>query len=162
MSRSRARGLVLAVYLAVLGYAVAANGMGGDAGPTRLLSSPQVPGTTTTTAAGSTVPPTTTATTATTEAPVTTAAPETTVRSGSGATTTVPVLSTVARPVSTTAPVGCHPSYQETCIPIGVADVDCANDNGDGPEYVFVEDFRVVGPDVYGLDPDRDGIACES
>ena len=28
--------------------------------------------------------------------------------------------------------------------------------------YVYEEDFEVVGPDVYDLDGDGDGIGCES
>jgi hypothetical protein len=39
-------------------------------------------------------------------------------------------------------------------------DVDCGGKGGDGP--VFVQGpFEVVGSDVYGLDADGDGIACE-
>lgn len=39
-------------------------------------------------------------------------------------------------------------------------DVDCVGGGGDGPRYVRGP-FRLNGPDVYGLDRDRDGIACE-
>lgn len=39
-------------------------------------------------------------------------------------------------------------------------DVDCAGKGGNGP--IFVQGpFRVVGEDVYDLDADGDGIACE-
>jgi hypothetical protein len=54
----------------------------------------------------------------------------------------------------------CHPSYQGACLPVGEGDVDCAGGGGDGPHYVSGP-LRVVGPDVYGLDRDGDGIACE-
>ena len=48
---------------------------------------------------------------------------------------------------------GCSPHYRGACIPIR-ADVDCS-------EIPF-HNFHVVGEDVYGLDSDGDGIACES
>lgn len=53
----------------------------------------------------------------------------------------------------------CHPSYEGVCVPIA-EDVDCASGSGDGPEYVEGA-VRVVGRDVYGLDREKDGIACE-
>jgi hypothetical protein len=42
------------------------------------------------------------------------------------------------------------------------SDVDCAGSSGNGPAYVRGAVY-VVGPDVYGLDLDRDGdrVACE-
>lgn len=73
---------------------------------------------------------------------------------------------TVARPAPTTtaAPsaAGCHPSYAGACVQAGVSDVDCAGGTGDGPAYVSTRRFSVVGPDVYRLDSDGDGVACES
>lgn len=51
----------------------------------------------------------------------------------------------------------CHPSY-EPCVPVAT-DVDCAGGNLDGP--VYTGEVKVVGPDVYGIDTDGDGIACE-
>lgn len=53
----------------------------------------------------------------------------------------------------------CHPSYEGACVPIA-SDVDCAGGRGNGPEYVQGPVY-VVGPDVYDLDRDGDGIACE-
>jgi len=47
-----------------------------------------------------------------------------------------------------------------TCVPANASDVDCAGGSGNGPEYVRGP-FRVVGPDVYRLDNNGDGIACE-
>lgn len=41
------------------------------------------------------------------------------------------------------------------------SDVDCASGSGNGPEYVQGP-VEVVGPDVYDLDRDGDGIACEN
>jgi micrococcal nuclease len=95
--------------------------------------------------------------TTTTTVPVV-AAPTT--RSTAAPTTqvTVPrVTTTVAAPIA-----GCHPSYAGACVPTGFSDVDCAGGSGNGPGYISVKNFRVVGPDVYGLDSDADGIACES
>ncbi|MDQ4097281.1 MAG: hypothetical protein M3144_05360 [Actinomycetota bacterium] len=42
------------------------------------------------------------------------------------------------------------------------SDVDCGGGSGNGPEYVYDKNFRVVGPDVYDLDRNNDGIACET
>jgi endonuclease YncB( thermonuclease family) len=73
---------------------------------------------------------------------------------------------TVARVTTTTAAPAaggaCHPSYAGACVPTGFSDVDCAGGGGNGPGYVSGKNFQVVGPDVYGLDSDGDGIACES
>ena len=55
----------------------------------------------------------------------------------------------------------CHGSYEGTCIPPGVSDADCSGGSGNGPHYVAETNFRVVGPDEYGLDADRDGVGCE-
>ncbi|MFC0158883.1 YHYH domain-containing protein [Mameliella alba] len=55
---------------------------------------------------------------------------------------------------------GCHPSYAGICIPANASDVDCAGGSGNGPVYARGP-FQVVGPDVYGLDRDRDGWGCE-
>lgn len=54
----------------------------------------------------------------------------------------------------------CHPNYEGVCVPIA-SDVDCAGGSGDGPAYVRGP-VRVVGRDVYRLDRDGDGIACEN
>jgi resuscitation-promoting factor RpfB len=53
----------------------------------------------------------------------------------------------------------CHSSYKGNCVPIA-SDVDCAGGSGDGPAYVQGP-VTVVGPDVYDLDRDGDGIGCE-
>ena len=55
----------------------------------------------------------------------------------------------------------CHPSYVGACVPVA-SDVDCGDGSGNGPAYVYEKNFRVVGPDEYGLDADNDGIGCES
>ncbi len=48
----------------------------------------------------------------------------------------------------------CDPNYEGACVPTGYGDVNCAD--------VIGTDFYVVGEDIYGLDGDGDGIACES
>jgi hypothetical protein len=53
---------------------------------------------------------------------------------------------------------GCDPNY-DPCVPIA-SDVDCAGGSGNDPEYVDGP-VRVTGRDVYGLDRDGDGIACD-
>ncbi|MDG4762788.1 G5 domain-containing protein [Solwaraspora sp. WMMD406] len=53
----------------------------------------------------------------------------------------------------------CHPSYTGACVPIA-SDVDCAGGSGNGPAYVQGP-VRVIGQDVYDLDRDGDGVACE-
>lgn len=56
-------------------------------------------------------------------------------------------------------PSNCHTSYSGVCVPIA-SDVDCEGGSGDGPAYVRGP-LQVVGPDVYDLDRDGDGIACD-
>lgn len=53
----------------------------------------------------------------------------------------------------------CDPNYADGCVPIA-SDVDCGGGSGNGPAY-FYGTARVVGRDIYGLDRDGDGIACE-
>lgn len=106
-----------------------------------------IPPTTTTTVTTTTIPPTTTTLRPATVRPSTTAAPK-------PATTTT----TVKKPASSS----CHSSYTRTCIPPDVSDADCAGGSGNGPWYVREKDIGVVGPDVFDLDRDGDGVGCES
>jgi hypothetical protein len=53
----------------------------------------------------------------------------------------------------------CHPNYAGACVPVAF-DVDCAGGKGNGPAYVEGPVF-VIGQDIYGLDRDGDGVACE-
>lgn len=63
-------------------------------------------------------------------------------------------------PVPFAAPGGgCHANYTGACVPIA-SDVDCEGGSGDGPAYVRGP-VTVVGHDVYKLDRDGDGIACD-
>lgn len=52
----------------------------------------------------------------------------------------------------------CDPNYSG-CVPIS-SDVDCAGGSGNGPAYVQGP-INVIGHDVYKLDRDGDGVACE-
>ncbi|MER7590581.1 G5 domain-containing protein [Micromonospora sp. NPDC127501] len=52
----------------------------------------------------------------------------------------------------------CDPNYSG-CVPIA-SDVDCAGGSGNGPAYVSGP-IRVIGDDIYDLDRDGDGIACD-
>lgn len=53
----------------------------------------------------------------------------------------------------------CDANYGGVCVPIA-SDVDCAGGSGNGPAYV-VGPVYIVGSDIYGLDRDGDGVACE-
>jgi hypothetical protein len=52
----------------------------------------------------------------------------------------------------------CDPNYTG-CVPIA-SDVDCEGGSGNGPAYVRGP-IKVIGKDIYRLDNDHDGIACE-
>jgi hypothetical protein len=67
------------------------------------------------------------------------------------------VTSTMAPPAA-----GCHPGYQGTCIPAAVSDADCYGMGENGPWFVREYDVQIVGADVFRLDVDFDGVACES
>lgn len=72
-----------------------------------------------------------------------------------------------AAPVPAPAPVplvqqgggDCNGNYSGACVP-NASDVDCAGGSGDGPAYVHGP-VTIVGTDVYQLDRDGDGIACD-
>lgn len=59
---------------------------------------------------------------------------------------------------SSTAPSNCHPSYSG-CLRADASDYDCLGGSGNGPYYTGR--VEVIGPDVFGLDRDHDGIGCE-
>lgn len=52
----------------------------------------------------------------------------------------------------------CNPNYAG-CVP-NASDVDCADGSGNGPAFVRGP-IKVTGSDVYKLDRDHDGLACE-
>ena len=54
----------------------------------------------------------------------------------------------------------CHSSYRGACLRPNASDYDCRGSSGNGPYYTGR--VRVVGPDVFRLDADGDGIGCES
>jgi hypothetical protein len=64
-----------------------------------------------------------------------------------------------AEPAPVDAGGGCDSNYEGQCVPID-SDVDCAGGSGNGPSYVSGPVY-VVGSDVYDLDRDGDGIACD-
>lgn len=60
---------------------------------------------------------------------------------------------------SSSSSSSCDSNYSGGCVPIS-SDVDCGGGTGNGPAY-FYGTARVVGYDIYDLDRDNDGIACE-
>jgi len=54
----------------------------------------------------------------------------------------------------------CDPNYEGACLDPNSADYDCEGSSGDGPDYVGRVD--VVGDDLYDLDRDGDGVACDA
>jgi hypothetical protein len=60
--------------------------------------------------------------------------------------------------VGTKKKSSCDPNYSG-CVPIA-SDVDCAGGSGNGPAYVSGQ-VDVVGSDIYDLDRDGDGVACD-
>jgi hypothetical protein len=72
-----------------------------------------------------------------------------------------PVQQVIAIGTQTAKPVSrCDPNYSGACVPIA-SDVDCAGGSGNGPAYVDGP-VTVVGSDIYDLDRDGDGTACDS
>lgn len=67
-----------------------------------------------------------------------------------------PVTQVVA--VGTKRKSQCDPNYSG-CVPVA-SDVDCAGGSGNGPAYV-TGPIRVIGTDIYRLDRDGDGYACD-
>jgi uncharacterized protein YabE (DUF348 family) len=53
----------------------------------------------------------------------------------------------------------CDPNYSGACVPIA-SDVDCEGGSGNGPAYVDGP-VTVIGDDIYDLDRDGDGTACD-
>lgn len=52
----------------------------------------------------------------------------------------------------------CHPNYSG-CLNPNASDYDCVGGSGNGPYYTGT--VQVIGPDVFDLDRDGDGIGCE-
>lgn len=80
--------------------------------------------------------------------------------------TTAPVaevtsIGTYVKPASPKKQVSsnCDSNYSGGCVPID-SDVDCGGGSGNGPSY-FYGTAQVVGSDIYDLDRDNDGVACE-
>jgi len=119
------------------------------AAPTITTALPPSPTTPPTTAAPTTAQTTTTPTTAVPTTP-TIAVPTTT------AVPTTPAPPTTPEPMTTTRQ--CDPNYSG-CVPVA-SDVDCAGGEGDGPAYLSGT-AEVIGTDIYGLDRDDNGVACD-
>lgn len=130
------------------------------------------PAETSTTAASTTAPSTTAASTtaaSTKTSTTTTSTTTTTVTPNPVATTTTtarprprPTTTITAKPAPAQATSSCHTSYRRTCIPPDVSDADCAGGSGNGPWYVQEKNIAVVGPDVFDLDRDGNGVGCQT
>jgi hypothetical protein len=71
-----------------------------------------------------------------------------------------PVQQVIAIGTQAAKPVSkCDSNYSGACVPIA-SDVDCAGGSGNGPAYVKGP-VKVVGNDIYRLDRDGDGTACD-
>jgi hypothetical protein len=71
---------------------------------------------------------------------------------------TLPTPTTLPTPIENSSRQGCDPNYTG-CVPIA-SDVDCEGRGGNGPAYVKGP-ITVIGTDIYDLDRDGDGKACE-
>ncbi|GIF90027.1 G5 domain-containing protein [Catellatospora chokoriensis] len=69
-----------------------------------------------------------------------------------------PVTEVILVGTKVAATSSCDKNYSG-CVPIA-SDVDCAGGSGNGPKYVRGP-IRVIGSDIYDLDSDNDGVACE-
>lgn len=72
--------------------------------------------------------------------------------------TTKPIPQITAVGTKIAAAANCDHNYSG-CVPIA-SDVDCAGGSGNGPAYAKGP-ITVIGSDIYDLDRDGDGIACE-
>jgi len=73
--------------------------------------------------------------------------------------TTTPAPTPVTKtPKQTQTSSQCHSSYSG-CLNPNASDYDCSGGQGDGPYYTGK--VQVIGPDVFRLDRDGDGWACE-
>jgi len=151
--------LIATAVVALIVFLMAVVG-GGDEEPdvangaaaTETTTTTTTPPTTTTTT--TTPPPTTTTTTTTTPPPP----PPTPKRTTTQAPAPPPAPKPAPKPEPKPEPA-CHPNYGG-CVPVA-SDVDCAGGSGNGPAYVQGP-VRVIGADVYDLDRDGDGTACDS
>jgi hypothetical protein len=99
---------------------------------------------------------TTTSTSTTTSTTTTTTLPPTTTTTAPPPPPPPPPPAAAVTPPPPTG--GCDPNYSG-CVPIA-SDVDCAGGSGNGPAYTGP--VQVTGVDIYDLDSDGDGMACES
>lgn len=73
--------------------------------------------------------------------------------------TLIPTQTTTQPIVPAKVEQNCHSGYEGACLDPNASDYDCIGGSGNGPYYTGR--VRVVGPDVFGLDRDHDGIGCE-
>lgn len=66
----------------------------------------------------------------------------------------------IADRINATEPAGCDENYEGSCIPRNQTYVRCAGDPGRGPEVSGA--FKVAGWDHFGLDRNKDGVACSA
>jgi hypothetical protein len=150
--------LIAAAVIAVAFFGAMVNTK--DGSPPPLTTADNIPTTTpppTTTTQPTTTLATTTATIAPTPAPKPkTPPPHTPKTTTTKQTTSAPILPPVA---TSLLQLICDPNYSG-CVPMA-SDVDCLGGSvDDGPAYA-VGPIRVIGTDIYRLDTDHDGIACE-
>ncbi|TDV47774.1 hypothetical protein [Actinophytocola oryzae] len=150
-ARHRRAWVVAGAVTAVLFFVAIANGdEDADVSPSaadETTTTAAVPTTTETTTTTTTPPPTTTTTTTTTVVPPPPPAPPQTQEP------VAPPPAVEPPPVSQ-----CDPNYSG-CVPIA-SDVDCAGGSGNGPAYADGP-VTVIGNDIYDLDRDGNGVACE-
>jgi hypothetical protein len=130
-----------------------------DASPA--ITTTEAPPETTTTAATTTTSTTTTSTTTTSTTTTQLAPPPAPVAPVDVPTTTKAAPKPKPPKPAPPAPPPmsqCDPNYSG-CVPVA-SDVDCAGGSGNGPAYVKGP-VTVIGSDIYDLDRDGDGTACE-
>jgi len=154
-TKHRAAWITAAAVLVVLVFVSVINSNNDDT-PTRNIAADETTTTTTVelpTTTPTTPPPTTTPTTTPPPPPPTTTA----------VVQPPPLQPTIEQPappppVEPAPQPQCDPNYTG-CVPIA-SDVDCAGGSGNGPAYVKGP-VQVIGNDIYELDKDHDGTACE-
>lgn len=97
---------------------------------------------------------------ATVPSPTRSAAPQTPSPPPKPRTSTATPSSPIPRKTTSNPKPSCDPNYSGGCVPIA-SDVDCGGGSGNGPAY-FWGTAKVVGIDIYDLDRDGDGIACDN
>ena len=75
--------------------------------------------------------------------------------------TQITSVGTKTQTSSSSSSQSCDPNYSGACVPnVYPSDVDCGGGSGNGPYYVYGT-VHVVGTDLYDLDRDGNGYACD-